>query len=308
MTAIMDQAEALRRLVLESQQAESPVFVDDSPQDEVRACRARIIAVTSGKGGVGKSNVAVNLAISLSRLGKRVLLLDADLGTANADLLCNLPSTTANLSHVISGRRTLSETIVDAPGGFRMIPGASGLSQIAALPEFERSRLVEQMKQLEDELDVLLVDTGAGVSPNVLTFAAGADEQLVVTTPEPTAIADAYAVIKSIHRQTRETGGDADFRLVVNMVRSKAEALDVFERLDSVCRRFLNLRLWYAGYVLTDAAVGRAVRQRRPFVLDQPNCDAALCLQQLARRLTSDVTVRPRGGLLRRMMRWLVRA
>jgi flagellar biosynthesis protein FlhG len=191
MTAVVDQAEALRQMVLESQAAEPFPLDDVVVEDEVRACRARIIAVTSGKGGVGKTNLAVNLSVALARLGKRVLLLDADLGTANADLLCNLPAAGANLAHVVAGRHTLAQTIIDAPGGFRLIPGASGLAQVAALQEHERSRLVHQMKQLEENLDYILVDTGAGVSPNVLTFAAGADQQLVVTTPEPTAIADA---------------------------------------------------------------------------------------------------------------------
>jgi len=296
MSVIADQAEALRELMLAVEQdEETPIVFDDEADEAPR--RARIIAVTSGKGGVGKTNIAVNLSIALSRMGKRVLLLDADLGTANADLLCNLPASACNLSHVIAGKRRLEETIIDAPGGFRMIPGASGLAQVAALHEYERARLVRQMKQLEEEVDIILVDTGAGVSPNVLTFAAGADQQLVVTTPEPTAIADAYAVIKSVHRQNVEN----DFRLVVNMVRSKAEAMGVFERIDAVCRRFLNLHLWYAGYVLHDAAVGRAVRKREPFLLDSPRCDASLCVQQVARKMDDHVQPVKRGGFLRRL-------
>jgi len=156
---------------------------------------------------------------------------------------------------------------------------------------------VRDLKHLEDDTDIIIIDTGAGVSPNVLTFACGADQQLVVTTPEPTAIADAYAVIKSVHRQSDEH----DFRLIVNMARSKAEAMAVFERLDGVCRRFLNLHLWYAGYVLHDQSVCRAVRKRQPFIIDSPHCDASLCVQQVARRLEDRVQTIKRGGFLRRL-------
>jgi flagellar biosynthesis protein FlhG len=297
MSAMVDQAEALREMMIAAAQDDEPVIVFDDDGGDDSPSRARIIAVTSGKGGVGKTNMAVNLSIALGRLGKRVVLLDADLGTANADLLCNLPASACNLSHVIAGRRSLSETIVDAPGGFRMIPGASGLAQVAALEEYERARLVREMKHLEDDADILIVDTGAGVSPNVLSFAAGADQQLIVTTPEPTAIADAYAVIKSVHRLRP----DGDYRLVVNMVRSKAEAMAVFERIDAVCRRFLSLHLWYAGYVLHDPAVGRAVRKRHPFLLDSPRCDASLCMQQVARKLDDHVQPVKRGGFLSRL-------
>ena len=295
MSVMADQAEALRELMIAAAREDEPVIIDDV--EEAPARRARIIAVTSGKGGVGKTNMSVNLSIALSRMGKRVLLLDADLGTANADLLCNLPASACNLSHVIAGRRTLSEAIVDAPGGFRMIPGASGLAQVAALQEYERARLVREMKHLEEDVDIIIVDTGAGVSPNVLTFACGADQQLVVTTPEPTAIADAYAVIKSIHRQSDEH----DFRLVVNMARSKSEAMAVFERIDGVCRRFLNLHLWYAGYVLHDVAVGRAVRKRQPFIIDSPRSDAALCVQQVARKMEDHIQAPRQGGFLSRL-------
>ncbi len=303
MSVMTDQAEALRAMMIAAAADETPMQFDDGPEPS-SSSRVRIIAITSGKGGVGKTNMAVNLSIALSRMGKRVVLLDADLGTANADLLCNLPAGACNLSHVIAGRRTLSETIVNAPGGFRMIPGASGLAQVAALQEFERARLVRDMRQLENDTDIIIVDTGAGVSPNVLSFAAGADQQIVVTTPEPTAIADAYAVIKSVHRQSDEH----DFRLIVNMARSKSEATAVFERIDGVCRRFLNLHLWYAGYVLHDPAVGRAVRKRQPFLLESPRCDASLCLQQIARKMEDRMPTAKPGGFLSRLFGFANRA
>lgn len=274
MTILSDQAQTLRNLVRQE------------PRD-----RAHVIAITSGKGGVGKSNIAVGLAVRLSQMGKRVVLLDADLGTANADVLCNL-STENSLAQVVAGRRTLVEAMVDAPGGFRLVPGASGLAKMAALSEFERHRLVNQIHQLEENADLIIVDTGAGVSPNVLSFLLGADQQLVVTTPEPTAVIDAYAVIKTIRRHRN----DLNIGLVVNMVRSAPEAKEVFNRIDTVCRRFLNLVPRYAGHVMNDPQVPMAVRRRRPFVLESPNCHASICIGQLAHGIDINGGEVPGGG------------
>lgn len=280
---LLDQAQALRRWVMNTAER-----------------RARIVAVTSGKGGVGKSNVAVNLAIRLTEMGRRVVLLDADLGTANADVLCNL-APGAGLAHVVAGRQELADAMVEAPGGFRLIPGASGLAQMAALSEFERARLVQQVQQLEGQADLILIDTGAGVSPNVLSFAVPADQLLVVTTPEPTAITDAYAVIKTVCRMRDEN----DVRILVNMTRDAAEGRAVFERIDAVCRRFLNLTPRYAGHIVSDPKVPLAVRRRRPFVIDSPNCEASVCIGQLAHRMDRHAA-EPRGeGLLQRMAMWV---
>ena len=262
--------------------------------------RARLVAISSGKGGVGKSNLAVNLAVRLSEMGRRVVLLDADLGTADADVLCGLMAR-GNLAHVVAGRRTLAETMIEAPGGFRLIPGASGLANMAALSEFERSRLVDQMSGLEADADVVLIDTGAGISPNVLAFLLAADQQLIVTTPEPTAVTDAYALIKTASRQRQ----DLDIRVLVNMARDAHEARQVFERIDAVCKRFLNLTPRFAGHVGLDPRVPQAVRRRRPFVLEFPTTEASLCINRLAHRLDRHAT-EPRGeGLLRRMAMWL---
>ena len=280
----MDQAQALRRLVMDSTQR-----------------RAKVVAVTSGKGGVGKSNIAVNLAIRLSAMGRRVILIDADLGTANADVLCNLrPGPT--LAHVAANRMTLAQVMIDAPGGFRLVPGASGLATMAALSEFERSRLIQEFTQLDDSADLILIDTGAGVSPNVLGFVAAADQQLVVTTPEPPAITDAYALIKTLRRQQVEL----DVRVLVNMARDEAEGRAVFGRIEAVCVKFLGLQPRYAGHVALDARVPMAVRRRSPFVLDAPHTEASRCIGQLAHRMDRHA-VEGRGavGLMRRMRMWL---
>src|SRR3954467_3202245 len=219
MTAMIDQASQLRTLIREQ-----------------RRPRASVIAITSGKGGVGKSNVAVNLAIQLATAGREVVLLDADLGLANADVLCNV-DLPFNLSHVIARKKELSDVLVTAPGGFKLIGGASGLARMADLTDFDRQRLVEALGELERQTDIILIDTGAGISPNVLSFTRCADHVLVVTTPEPTAITDAYAVIKVI---SKETGGRR-VSLLVNQARSNAEAKVVFERIAKVAKQFLNV-------------------------------------------------------------------
>ena len=300
--SVADQATALRGLV---EQYESSRIAGSAAAAAISARPrhqlAQTIAITSGKGGVGKTTVSVNLAIQLARLGRRVVLLDADLGTANVDVMCNInPSKT--LAHVIAGRCDLSEIVIDAPGGFRLVPGASGLANVANLSVHELDRLNAQLRRLEADCDVLLIDTGAGVGMNVLSFCCAADRLLVVTTPEPTSITDAYAVIKTVHSQT----ADPDIRLLINQVSDETEAKAVFARIGGVCQRFLGLSPGYAGHILKDPMVPRAVRSRRPFSLDAPRGKASTCVLSLAHRLDrhaaeSDAA---RGGLLKRMSKW----
>lgn len=280
---LADQASSLRQLVLES-----------------AGRRARYVAVTSGKGGVGKSSVAVNLAARLSGMGRRVVLLDADLGTANADVLCNVAAR-ANLAHVVAGRRSLSDAMVTAPGGFRLIPGASGLATMADLGAFERARLIQAMRQIDEDCDVVLVDTGAGIGPNVLGFALGVDHVLVVTTPEPPALTDAYALIKSVYRSRN----DASMSVFVNLVHGEEEARQVFERVNLVSRHFLQLNLAYAGHMPRDEQVVVGAMRRWPFVLGAPQSEASKCIGCLAHKLDRHAS-EPRGlGFIGRMVNWL---
>src|SRR5256714_5301836 len=204
--------------------------------------RATVIAITSGKGGVGKSNISVNLAIKLAEAGKHVVLLDADLGLANADVLCNI-EVPFNLAHVIGRKKDLKEVMVRAPGGFHLIGGASGLARMADLTDEDRQRLVDALVPLEYQTDIILIDTGAGISPNVLSFTRAADHVLVVTTPEPTAITDAYAVVKVLTRGDGIAAPDGIERrisLLVNQVRSEAEAKIVYARIAKVAKQFLS--------------------------------------------------------------------
>ncbi len=243
---------------------------------------ARTIAVTSGKGGVGKSNVSLNLSILLSAAGNRVALVDADLGLANLDVLTNV-AVRANLSHVIAGSHTLEQISIDLPSGVQLVPGASGLAKLADLSEFQRAQLLRSLGQLETDNDVIVIDCSAGLGPDVMSFACGADHIMVVTTPEPTAVTDGYAVVKSITQ--RRYGGHVS--LLVNMATNRHEARMAHQRIATVARQFLGQRIFDAGYILADPRVPEAVRKREPFVLAYPRCPASRCLAALAARLKS---------------------
>jgi flagellar biosynthesis protein FlhG len=323
MTVVIDQATQLRSLMREQQGQRHPerpgergAAVGFARPEAVRTRRASVIAITSGKGGVGKSNVAVNLAIKLASAGKQVVLLDADLGLANADVLCNvdLPH---NLSSVIARKKELHEVMVKVPGGFSLIGGASGLARMADLTDADRGRIVRAMGELEERADIILIDTGAGISPNVLSFTRAADHVLVVTTPEPTAITDAYAVVKVLHRDAAggQLGAMAEpverrVSLLVNQVRSPAEARIVHDRIAKVARQFLGVSVYDAGHVMADEAVQNAVRARQPFVLASPRSAASHCISQLAMRLEQGVVAaaaRGGDGFFNRMSRWFRR-
>ena len=287
MTAMIDQATQLRSLVRQQ-----------------RSRRASVIAITSGKGGVGKSNIAVNLSIKLASAGKSVVLLDADLGLANADVLCNI-DLPFNLSHVIARKKELHEVMVTGPGGFKLVGGASGLARMADLTDFDRRRIIEALGAVEYSADTILIDTGAGISPNVLSFTRTADHVLVVTTPEPTAITDAYAAIKVISK----AGTDRSISLLVNQVRSAAEAKLVHDRVAKVAKNFLGVNVLDAGHMVADEHVRRAVLQRVPFVLSAPKCGASFCISQLAMRFEQGIALGIEGsGFFNRMGKWFKKA
>jgi flagellar biosynthesis protein FlhG len=263
----LDQAAALRDLMR------------PAPRQPLR--QTRVIAVASGKGGVGKTNLTVNLAIALAREGKRVVVLDGDLGLANVDVLLGIhPRYT--LEHVVSGQRSLGEVMVQAPGGIWVVPGASGLEEMANMSEESRQHLIAALAELDGRADLLLIDTAAGISREVSAFLEAAPEVIVVTTPEPTAITDAYALIKVASANASPT-----FRLVVNQANDVGEALAVARKLQSVARQFLNIEIQSLGYVPTDRSVSRSTRGQVPLLVGYPSSPAALRIVELARRLSS---------------------
>lgn len=255
------------------------------------------LAVTSGKGGVGKSNLAVNLSICMAAQGLRVTLVDVDMGLANADLLLNV-NPRYNLTHVVTGVRTMAQISVAAPGGIHFVPGSSGRQELANLSDFERQNLILQLRTLQNSTDIVVLDCGAGISRNVVSFALAADHVMVVTTPQPTALTDAYAMIKILHR----THGRGRIGLVVNMAGSRAEAEGAYQRIAQVADRFLHYTVASDGYMLHDTRVDQAVRERCPFVIRYPESDASACVAAMATEVTRPCHPRARrGGLMRRV-------
>lgn len=252
-----------------------------APRPQIKPVKlARAIAICSGKGGVGKSNLAVNLAIRLSQLGKKVCLLDADLGLANADVLCNL-SPRLTLEHVVAGRCKLLDVAMLAPGGVRLIPGGSGVAKLANLDAPRRDNLLRQLAVIDRVADYIVIDTGAGLNSNVLGFAASAHRVIVTTTPEPTSITDAYGMIKSLAKDIVKL----EVEILVNMATSEDEAREVHGRISRVCRTFLHITPQWGGWIPFDPVVKEAVRMRMPFVLSAPDSHATRAMKVIAHRI-----------------------
>ncbi len=252
-----------------------------------QSSQTRIITITSGKGGVGKSNFALNFAINLANMQdsygqrKRVVIMDADLGLANINVLLGIIPK-ANLYHVIKGQKTLSQIVIPTNYGIDLIAGASGLSQLANLNEEERVSLIQGILEL-NYADFLIIDTAAGVSSNVTQFAAIAHETIVVTTPEPTSITDAYGVIKSIALDHGVT--NPNLKLVVNRAHSQKEAEKVASKVISISSQFLNVQIQPLGYVPDSNIIPTAVRKQIPFSVLQPNSPPAQSVEQITRKI-----------------------
>ncbi len=259
--------------------------------------QARVLAVTSGKGGVGKTGTSVNLSIALAMRGKDVVLLDADLGLANVEVLLGLNSL-YNLQHVIHGERRMPEILADGPGGIKVVPGSSGIAKLADLGPNARQRVIDGMQELQDRADFILIDTMAGISQNVAGFAAAADEILLVVTPEPSSIVDAYAMVKTIRLMRH----DAVFKLVVNMAATEHQARAVAGKLMTVSQQYLGHKLLYLGYVPRDPHVSHGVMQAVPFLLKYPAAPASRAIEALATSLISqrDAGSGRGGGFFRR--------
>lgn len=274
MSAIpQDQATGLRLLVAAQQAEQAPSRAAASPT-------ASVLAIASGKGGVGKTNIAVNLAIVLSRRGHRVLLVDADIGTANVDVIMNVHAP-YDLSHVLRGQRRLDDVVLRIDERLRIVAGASGLATVADLTPYDRSVLIEDLTRFEHQCDLIILDCGAGISQNVLAFAQAAGEMFLVTTPEPTALTDAYALAKAVSLGPHPPS----MRLVVNIASSVREGRKVADRIASVAARYLGVSIDCAGLIPADPHVALAVRRRVPLVLGYPRSPAATGISALARQV-----------------------
>ena len=218
----------------------------------------RVIAVTSGKGGVGKTNITANFAYIFSKMGKRILLLDADTGLANIDVILGIIPK-YNLYHVLSGEKTLSEAVVEGPGGIKILPASSGIPGMAELSKGQKFTLLEEMDGLDEDFDFMLIDTAAGITDNVMYFNMAAREIIVVVSPEPTSLTDAYALIKMLYQNYKARC----FMVLVNMVKGSNEAVEVYTRLSNATNHFLNLPIEYLGYIPNDQNVSKAVRKQR---------------------------------------------
>jgi flagellar biosynthesis protein FlhG len=279
-----DQAEKLRE-IMRQRKTNSSGAADTSDTHSYRGDgegkKTRIITVTSGKGGVGKTNLSVNMALAFARLGKKVVVMDADLGLANVNVMLNMIPK-YNLYHVIKKQKTIREILVETEYGISIVAGASGFSQIANMGEEERHDFIHELDTLSFA-DIIIIDTSAGVSSNVLDFIAAADDAIIITTPEPTAITDAYGIIKIIAMEYNTL--NMGLKLVVNRARGAAEAKSVADRMTNIAGQFLNLKIDYLGFIYDDQSVSNAVRQQKPFTVLDPKCKASQCIHHLVERM-----------------------
>ena len=304
-----DQATRLRQMMQAT--ADRPVERNDARFDEGStedrgavlngaSMGARTIAVASGKGGVGKTNLSVSLCHAFADMGCLTTLLDGDLGLGNADVVCGV-SPKVHVGHVMAGRATVERALYDVSAGFRLLAGASGIAQLADLSRENQSKLLRRLEPIEKSSDVLMIDCGAGIGSHVLSFLNASDLALVVTTPEPTALTDAYALIKSLV-STWEPAAmpPVELGLVLNQVDDASHASAVHRRLSSVCDRFLGIDLRLAGYVPYDHSVQTCVRARRPYIVDAPKCAASKRTRRLAGDLRKRLELSSSGESRRR--------
>ena len=253
----------------------------------------QVIAVTGGKGGVGKTNVSVNLSLALAELGRRVVLLDADLGLANVDVLLGLTAK-RTLADVVAGECDLRDVMIQGPGGIRVVPAASGTQSMVQLSTLPPSGLIQAFSDIGNDIDVLIIDTAAGIGDGVVSFVRAAQEVLLVVTDEPTSITDAYALIKLLNRDY----GISRFRVLANMAHAPQEGRNLFAKLSKVTERFLDVALQYVGAIPYDEAVRKAVQKQRAVYEAYPRAKCSLAFKAIAQKVdTWPLPATPRGHL-----------
>lgn len=263
-----------------------------SKTDRKSGSKARVIAITSGKGGVGKTSIVANLGYAFTKLGKKVLILDADLGLGNLDVLLGL-APRYNLSHVVMGERSIEEILVDGPGQMKILPASSGIQELTHLTREQKIEILTQLDRLIDSVDILFIDTAAGISSNVMDFNATAQEIVVVVSPEPTSITDAYALMKVLSLKYSEKV----CKLLVNMTTRPEEGREVFRQLHLVTDRFLDISSEYLGCILYDDKVTKGVKNQKIVSELYPDAQASKCFKDLARKIAhSSPLILPEGG------------
>jgi flagellar biosynthesis protein FlhG len=272
MIRLIDQADGIRLA--------RPYSASEPYPRRANLSATRTVAVTSGKGGVGKTQLSANLAVTMGKFGQKVLLIDADLGLASLDLALGIEPH-ADLTAVVWGEAKIEDVLVEAPYGVRLVPACPGRYEMANLSLVDRNRLLSTVREIASGFDTLIIDTSAGIGAIPVTFASIADEVLLITTPEPASLRDAYAMTKVLHYRT----GVKQIHLVANRVNSEVEGLEVFERLQQIVRRFLAMDLNYLGCIPQDSSVSRAVVAGEAYVLGSPHSAAARATEILVRRL-----------------------
>ncbi|OKZ83135.1 MAG: ATPase involved in chromosome partitioning [Clostridium sp. 44_14] len=262
----MDQAEQLRNIV---------------KQQNKKQRSARVITVTSGKGGVGKSNVSVNLAIQMSRLGKRAVILDADFGLANIEVMLGMRPQ-YNLADMMFRGKDVKDIICTGPEDIGFISGGSGLREMTNLNKDQILSLVRTMYELDHYADVVIIDTGAGISDTVIELVASSSEVLLVATPEPTSITDAYALLKTLHRHDGFEAGSTSIKMIGNRIQSYEEGKELYLKLNTVVNKFLGMEMEYLGAIPYDEYLPRAVMQQQPVSLAYPDAPSARAMLELA--------------------------
>ena len=281
----MDQAERLRNVI--------------KVRNQARLDRGSVITITSGKGGVGKSNTAVNLAVWLTKLGKKVIIFDADFGLANVEVMFGTVPR-YNLSDLIYGNKTIQEIITVGPLGIGFISGGSGIVSLNNLTSDQISYMIQSLSSLNEMCDVLIIDTGAGVTDQVLEFVMASPEVLLVSTPEPSSITDSYSLMKAMYTDPRFNSSETRIRIIANKVQSAQEARQLYNKLSNVVRQFLHGDTEYLGMIPFDLSLEKSVRAQKIVSLENPTAKAATAYREIAEKLTgSDDNSRGKWGISR---------
>ena len=264
----------------------------DKPAGRMRKAATRVLAITSGKGGVGKTNIVANLGFAFRGLGQKVLILDADMGLGNLDVLLGI-APKHNLSHVFSGELEIEEVIEEGPGGLKILPASSGIQELTHLSNEQKMLILSELDCLVEDIDILLIDTAAGISSNVMDFNVSAHEIIVVVSPEPTSITDAYALMKVLSMRYAEKC----CKLLVNMVSSEQEGLEVYRQLELVTHRFLDIEIEYLGCILFDEKITKGIKRQKLISELFPGSKASRCFVDLAQKISrSTPASRPKGN------------